>query len=119
MEWMAAMSKSKEYDRLVEFMADKFDEIEVEKGDGEHADFVLCRLATTPLIEPDNLVATCSKCFRMVQFRPHAPKKPPRICDECAAPEMAARAKKGELEMIITENTAKDLLSILAKKERH
>lgn len=113
------MSKSKGYDKMVQFAADNFDQIEVEVGDGEHADFVLCRLATDPLIMPDNLVSNCSKCFRLVQFRPHSPKTPPRICDECAAPEMAKRAKAGELEMIMTEKTAMDVAWLLAKKRSH
>lgn len=113
------MGKSKEYDRLVEFLSGRLDQIEVEDGDGERADFVLCRLATSPLIMPDNLVANCSKCFRLVQFRPHSPKKPPRICDECAAPEMEKRAKKGDLEMIVTPKTASDVLALVIKKGRH
>lgn len=110
------MTKSKSYDKFVEFMAERLGQVEIEDSDGEHADIVVCRLVTSPLLEPDNLVANCMKCFRMVQFRPYAPKKPPRLCDECAAPEMAKRAKNDELTMFITPRTASDVLAAIVKK---
>lgn len=111
------MSKSKPYDKFVEFMTGKLDKVEITADDdAEHVDIVVCRLVTTPLLEPDNLLANCMKCFRMVQFRPYAPKKPPRMCDECAAPVMARHAKKNDLHMLITPKTASDVLAALIRK---
>ncbi len=51
----------------------------------DKADAVICRRVTEPLILADNLVGTCANCGHAVQFRPHAPKSPPRVCDECYA----------------------------------
>ena len=50
----------------------------------EAADMVLCVDATVPLIFADNLVGPCHHCGRALQWRPHAPKTPPRVCMGCA-----------------------------------
>lgn len=92
----------------------------VDQDGGEKASAVVCRLAPSgaPLLFPDNLVAQCTKCFRMVQFRPHAPKTPPKMCDECIKPELEAQRASGEgVSFIITENTAADLARL--KGTRH
>lgn len=70
-------------------------------------DVVVCRLITTPLLLPDNLVGHCSKCRRMIQFRPHIPKLPPRICDECAVKELK---KQKEPKFLVTERMFVDFL---------
>lgn len=116
------MSKSKPYRDMVEFMAameKKGTKVELDDGDAEQVDVVVCRLVTDPLIEPDNLVGNCMKCFRMVQFRPYAPKKPPRLCDECAVPEMSKRAAENDLKMVVTERTLDDIAKFLVKKGMH
>jgi len=108
-----------DYKSWVSFLAESHEKLEIAKpGDGEEFEFVICRLVTVPLLMPDNLVATCSKCFRLVQFRPHAPKKPRRMCDECARPEIEERRKTEDVKFMITENTATDLARFFRKKGR-
>lgn len=110
---------SDEYKSWVSYLAGSNEKLEVAKpGDGEDVDVVVCRLITDPLMFPDNLVAPCSKCFRLVQFRPHAPKKPQRICDECIRPELEERRKTDEVKFMITKNTAIDLALYFHKKGR-
>ncbi|MEH2497412.1 hypothetical protein V1294_003891 [Bradyrhizobium sp. AZCC 1678] len=89
-------------------------------SDPEESDAVVCRLAPqgAPLLFPDNLVAPCSKCWRMVQFRPHAPKKPRRVCDECIRPEIEEHRKTEGVKYIITPNTATDLALYFHRKGR-
>jgi hypothetical protein len=111
---------AKGYKDWVEFLALHGDKIDVVAGDeAEGADFVICRLVTSPLVFPDNLVGHCSKCFRMVQFRPHAPKTPKRICDECAGPVISAAMKDKGFRSFVTENTAADLAAFVRKKGQH
>lgn len=33
---------------------------------------------------PDCLIAACSQCNVPIFYRPHAPKKPPKVCCDCA-----------------------------------
>lgn len=86
---------------------------------GEDFDFVVCLRVTKPLIFADNLVAHCCKCHMMVQFRPHAPKTPPRICQQCVNPNMQKQFNAGELHIPITENTAADLRAYFRKRQSH
>ena len=88
----------------------------LEVADGEDADCLVCRLHTTPLQLPDNLVGHCARCFRMIQYRPHAPKTPEKVCDDCAVKGMA---KDGDVRIQITEASLADLRAILAKKAMH
>lgn len=98
------------------------DKVEVVKrGEGDDASAVVCRLAPQgePLLLPDNLLGHCTNCFRMVQFRPHAPKTPPRICDECITAVMAKHQKETgdeEVKFLITEHTAADVAAYFRKK---
>jgi len=59
----------------------------------EQCDFVVCvrKGAFSPFI--DNEAGRCSVCDHVVVFRPWMPKKPPRLCLECAA-EMARATKQ-------------------------
>lgn len=111
---------SDEYKSWVTFLAEAHEKLEVDhSGDGgEHADVLVCRLITVPLLMPDNVTGLCSKCFRMVQFRPHAPKKPRRVCDECVRPEIEERRKADGVKFMITENTAIDIALFFRKKGR-
>jgi len=113
---------SKGYRDWLGFLSEHLDGIEVAAAgdDAEHVDVVVCRLISSPLAFPDNLVGHCSKCFRMVQFRPHAPKTPKRLCDECAGPVIAKAQKDGEdIKSVITEKTAADLRAFLRKRGQH
>ena len=49
----------------------------------EAADAVVCAPATTPLYFPDNITGPCADCGDLLQWRPHAPKTPPRVCMRC------------------------------------
>jgi hypothetical protein len=51
--------------------------------EAEKAAYVVCILWSSDHYFLDNIMDTCCRCFRAVQLRPHAPKKPKRICMEC------------------------------------
>lgn len=110
------MSKSEDYERWLKLLAERETDITiVDQGEGEKCDAVICRLKTEPLLLPDNLVGSCSKCFRLIQFRPHVPKRPAKMCDECAAKAIAAQGE--ELHAIITHKTARDIADYRRKKK--
>lgn len=109
------MSKSKDYDHWVKTTAANLDKTEiVDEREAAKATVMVCRLQTEPLYYPDNLVAPCSKCFRMVQFRPHSPKEPKKLCDECAAKDMAGQK---DVRFMITPATADDIVLHMIKKK--
>jgi hypothetical protein len=84
--------------------------------DGEACDCVVCILVTEPLAFPDNIVTECCECGQLVQHRPHAPKRPPKICLPCIEPKMVKEAARGELGVMITPKTAVEVAAYLAKK---
>lgn len=49
----------------------------------EQADAVVCVQATIPLYFADNVTGPCADCGDLLQWRPHAPKTPPKICMRC------------------------------------
>lgn len=65
---------------------ERLDEI---KGDEP---FVICRLLTLPLMEPDNKVGRCAGCGTPVQYRPDN-AIPVKVCDLCSTEWMMAHAK--------------------------
>lgn len=87
---------------------------EVDKGDGtaETCDVLVCRKfdLVEGLIFQDNRIGKCEGCGCPVQFRPHAPTKPKRVCFECA-PALGTGDK-----MMVTEKTAAELLTYYANK---
>jgi hypothetical protein len=85
-------------------------------GNGEHADMVVCRRLTSPLLMPGNLIDLCSKCGEAIQHRPHVPKKPRKICMECVLPLANEAAAKGDLHSIITPEIATEVATYLRKK---
>lgn len=92
-------------------------EITIETQDeGEACDCVVCIPVTEPLAFPDNIVTECSECGQKIQHRPHAPKRPAKICLPCIQPKMEREAARGELEVMITPKTAVEVLAHLAKK---
>lgn len=96
-------------------MTNRF-EIVDDPDDAEAADVVVCRRLTSPLLLPDNWIDLCSKCGEAIQHRPHVPKTPPKICDECAAPIMRAEHAKGGLVTMITPKTAAEVDAYFRKK---
>lgn len=55
----------------------------VSEEEAEECDAVICMPADTPSPFEDNMVGRCSVCSREVIYRPHAPKRPPKICLPC------------------------------------
>jgi hypothetical protein len=94
-------------------------EIADSDAEAELADALICARLTSPLLLPDNLIDLCSKCGEAIQHRPHVPKRPPKICLECAAPLATASAAKGELVTMLTPATASELAAYLRKKAGH
>jgi hypothetical protein len=56
----------------------------VSDEEAEQADFVVCMPAGAPTPFDDNETGTCCECGIAVIFRPYNPKRPPRICLQCA-----------------------------------
>lgn len=56
--------------------------------EAEKVDFLVCTRADTPSPFPDNFVGTCCVCGVQVHYRWHAPRKPKRICMDCAVEQM-------------------------------
>jgi hypothetical protein len=50
----------------------------------EAADVCVCMPWSLPPILSDNLRATCADCGVALQHRPSAPKKPRKVCIDCA-----------------------------------
>lgn len=65
----------------------------VSNEEAEKCDLVVCVRKTSPVarVFDDNEEGPCCKCGETVVWRPYMPKKPPRICMECAL------AGKGEV----------------------
>lgn len=89
---------------------------EIEIGDGQDADFIVCSLLSDPLILPDNIISTCCKCWKLIQHRPHVPKHLRTVCMGCMIPDLNKEAAKGDLQVVITPETAKDLAVYFRKK---
>lgn len=83
----------------------KFGGIPVEvisDAEGEEVDFLVC-MPEGPSPFDDNLTGFCSHCGTKVMYRWHAPRKPPKICIDCAAKmaeKLPGKRKKvtGEME---------------------
>ena len=55
--------------------------------EAEKCDYVVCMpLGPSPF--KDNLTGVCCKCGVKVMYRWHAPRKPPKICLDCAAKQV-------------------------------
>ena len=87
--------------------------------DNEDSDVVVCIPVTDPLKFDDNLIGRCSKCNIPVQFRPTSPKKPPKICWNCALPDMEREMNAGNLEVAVSSEARKDIMEFLSRKMRH
>jgi hypothetical protein len=56
----------------------------VSTEEGETADVMVCMPWTNPPILADNIRAKCGVCGHIVQHRPAAPKRPMKVCVDCA-----------------------------------
>ena len=57
----------------------------VSDAEAEEADFVVCCTTDMTRYFDDDVETTCALCGTGIFHRPHAPKKPKKICLECAA----------------------------------
>lgn len=55
----------------------------VSDEEAELSAFVVCGDAELPYPFTDNVQTTCCDCGRAIVHRPHAPKRPPKICIAC------------------------------------
>lgn len=73
--------------------------------EAEKVDFVICCSDLTHNLFLDNLEGNCIKCKKQIYFRPHIPKKPKKICMECAE-------KLDVAKFVITEKVAQELRNL-------
>lgn len=83
--------------------------------EAEDADYFVCVRADVVTPFKDNLFDFCCKCGEKVQFRPHGPTVPKKICFPCVMPKLAEQAKKGELEIACTKKTAEEVAKHLKR----
>lgn len=57
----------------------------VSDDEAEQADFVICCTNDSPRYFDDDIDTVCARCGVGIHHRPHAPKRPKKICLECAA----------------------------------
>jgi len=77
--------------------------------------FLICREITTPLLFADNLTGVCSRCAAAIQYRPHAPAKPPKICMGC----FEANEGREDYDVLITRETVSELGLDIPRKRKH
>lgn len=53
----------------------------VSQEDAEKVDFVVCGPTS---YFPDDVKTVCAQCRTPIVHRPHAPKRPPKVCMTCA-----------------------------------
>lgn len=58
------------------------------EAEAEAADCVVCATADTRTPWRDNVTTTCHDCSCAIIHRPHAPKRPPKVCMDCAVARM-------------------------------
>lgn len=95
--------------------------IEVDKGDGsaETCDLMVCVPFTIErgFVFPDNRIGKCEGCGCAVQFRPHAPIKPKRVCYACV--EKFQGGGDDKVTAMITPKTAAELALFYSKWSKH
>lgn len=82
----------------------------VSDEDGAAADFVVCTRVTTPLHFADNLTGVCCQCGAAIQFRPHLPTKPRKLCMQCFA-----KQHTDEDTIVATKRTVEEVILYRSK----
>lgn len=85
----------------------------------EACDYLVCTPVSNPLKFADNLVSVCCKCGAAVQYRPHGPTTPPKICLPCIMPELVDKAEKDELGVLVSAKTVQEVRDHFRKKNSH
>lgn len=95
---------------------ERFKKPEIAKSEADilSCDFVVCVLASNPLVFPDNVFDFCCECGEEVQLRPHVPKGPKRICYGCAGD---LEADGDEIQVMISQKTADEVAAYYRKKQ--
>jgi hypothetical protein len=68
-------------------------------------DFVICLpcpLGTEPAM-PDNVFGVCALCECRIQYRPHVPDAPTKLCKDCALDNMTVGQKVALTEETVAE----------------
>ena len=65
------------------------------QAQGERAALVVCIGLTVPLTFADNRTGPCADCGDTLQWRPHAPRKPPKLCMDCATIRILKDGRRG------------------------
>lgn len=87
-----------------------------EDPEASDAEFIACMRLTRPLLLPDNVLTLCCRCGEAIQHRPHIPKRLKTVCLPCIQPDLERDAAKGELEVQITPESAKEISAYFRKK---
>lgn len=80
-------------------------------------DYVVCALlkdGQEPYYE-DNIIGECKDCGRRIQWRPHAPMGPPRICTGCFTKKLDENPD--EKHQFIVPNKVKQEVADYIKKK--
>ena len=88
----------------------------IDDGEAENSDFMVCALATNPLYFTDNVIGECSRCGQAIQYRPHAPKPPAKICYQCVTPGIMNEIAGGEADLVITNKTAAEIFDYYRRR---
>jgi hypothetical protein len=62
----------------------------ISQEEAEECVYVVCIRKGQPTPFDDNEEGTCCQCGNAVVFRPHAPKRPARLCLECMLEQVEA-----------------------------
>lgn len=68
----------------------------VSDAEAEEAEFVICCTTGTPSLFTDNVETVCAFCGTGIFHRPHVPKKPRKVCIECANTHIKEQAEAEE-----------------------
>jgi hypothetical protein len=66
----------------------------VSDEEAEQADMVICLPDSGPRYFADDVRATCAICGIPIRHRPHVPKRPPKVCINCAQGEIEKDKEK-------------------------
>lgn len=70
----------------------------VSQEKAEQADLVVCVFADAePVFFDDDIFTVCADCGRAIRHRPHAPKKPPKVCINCALQRLEQENHHGDV----------------------
>jgi len=87
-------------------------------AEAEEAAYLACIPADGDTYYADNLFGYCCRCGTKVQFRPHAPVKPKRLCTKCGLEETVKAAQDPDGFIGATEETVNDVREYFRRESR-